>query len=283
MSGPEQPGSPTQPSLIQPPPTQPSPGWNSATPPPPTPPGPANRAATGSDLRHVAIGAGAGVLVLIVAGVAFAAGQLGVFGPTQRQGAPGPGVERPIPGGPADQRRGPGRGLLGPIAPRLPSDRGLGTPGGLLGLRQITISAINGSSVTVGTVDGWTRTFTVTDATTITRAGQTIALTDLKVGDQIRFQQQRNADGTFAVTAVEVVLPRVAGQVTATTSDAITIQRADGTTMTIHVGSDTKYQVRGVQNATLADISVGMLIVAQGTQNTDGSLQAVAIDAAARR
>ena len=53
--------------------------------------------------------------------------------------------------------------------------------------------------------------------------------------------------------------------------------------MTIHVGSDTKYQVRGVQNATLADISVGMLIVAQGTQNTDGSLQAVAIDAAARR
>jgi hypothetical protein len=75
----------------------------------------------------------------------------------------------------------------------------------------------------------------------------------------------------------------VTGQVSATTTDTITVQRADGTTMAIHVGSDTAYRVPGVANATLSDITPGMVIVAQGTQNADGSLQAVAVYAVSKR
>jgi hypothetical protein len=250
------------------------------------PPAPRSR---GTDLRPIAIGVGAALLVLLVAGIAFSAARLGVLGTTSDGQRPGPVVQNPGPGnGPRDLRPGrPGTDQRGPGDLRKRAlqgegrdGRGFGALGGLVGLRQITISAISGSAVTVGTPDGWTRTIDVSSTTTITRAGQTIAVTDLKVGDQIRFQQQRNADGSFTVTAIEVVLPRVTGQVSATTSDTITVQRADGTTMTIHVGSGTTYRVQGIANATLADITPGMVILAQGTQNADGSLQAVAVYAA---
>jgi hypothetical protein len=261
---------------------------------PATPPPAPRRGNT--DMRPIAIGVGAALLVLLVAGIAFGAARLGALGATsERQGQGqglGPVVLNPglgngprdlRPGGPGSDQRGPSdlrkRALQGE---RRDGD-GLGGPGGLIGLRQITISAISGSDVTVTTQDGWTRTINVGATTTITRAGQTIGIADLKVGDEVRFQQQRNADGTFTVSAIEVVLPRVTGQVSATTSDTITVQRADGTTITIHVGSDTTYRVRGVDNATISDITPGMVILAQGTQNADGSLQAVAVYAPAKR
>jgi hypothetical protein len=278
-------GSPDDPTQPVAPPAQP------VAPPeqPAVPPAQPTARPNGTDLRPIAVGVGAALLVLLVAGVAFSAARLGALGATSNhQGdGPGPVVLKPgvgyepgdlRPGGPGGDQRGPSdlrkRALQG--------DRGSGGPGGLIGLREITISAISGSDVTVGTPDGWTRTINVGSTTTIKRAGQTIAVTDLKVGDEIRFQQQRNADGTFTVTAIEVVLPRVTGQVSATTSDTITVQRADGTTMTIHVGSDTSYKVRGVDNATISDITPGMVILAQGTQNADGSLQAIAVYATSR-
>jgi hypothetical protein len=243
---------------------------------------------SGTDLRPIAIGVGAALLVLLVAGIAFSAARLGALGTTSRDQGPRPVVQNPGPGnGPRDLRPGgPGSNQRGPIDLRrraLQGDRGFGGPGGLIGLRQITISAISGSDVTVTATDGWTRTINVSATTTITRAGQTIGIGDLKVGDAIRFQQQRNADGTFTITAVEVVLARVTGQVSATTSDTITVQRQDGTTMTIHVASDTTYRVPGIDNAALSDIKPGMVILAQGTQNADGSLQAVAVYAAFKR
>src|SRR3990172_131687 len=186
------------------------------------------------DLQRVAIGAGAALLVLAFGGGVFAATQ-----PAR------PGVA--AGGGPGhDGLRIPGRGSLA--------------------LRQIAISAISGADVTLTTEDGWTRTITVTDATTITRAGEAITLADLKVGDQVRFRQVRSDDGTFAVTAIAVILPHVAGEVTATDGETITIERRDGTTGTIHVGSATTFHVRGVTNATLSDITTGMLIAAVGTE-----------------
>ena len=278
-------GSPDEPTQPVAPPTEPVAPDAQPVAPPGAPPA---RRTGNADLRPIAIGVGAALLVLLVAGVAFAAARLGALGTTSEH--PGPVVQYPGPGnGPHDLRPGgPGGDQRGPSELRKRAFQGerqgggIGAPGGLIGLRQITISAISGSDVTVGTPDGWTRTINVGSTTTVKRAGQTIAVADLKVGDEIRFQEQRNADGTFSMTAIEVVLPRVTGQVSATTSDTITVQRPDGTTMTIHVGSATTYQVRGVANATISDITPGMLILAQGTQNADGSLQAIAVYAASR-
>lgn len=241
----------------------------------------------GLDPRRVAIGAGAALLVLAVAALAFGASRLAAPGvPDARYHQVDTGWHGSRPElGPPDARGDKGRELRGArdFRDRLRDLRRQDQGARLLGLRHVTISAMDGSNVTLATDDGWTRTITVTDATTITRAGATITLADLKVGDEVRFRQTRNDDGSYTVTAIAVILPSVAGRVTATTGDTITVQLRSGTTTTVHVGSSTTYRVRGTASATLSDISVGMLIVAQGTENPDGSLEAVAVYAAAKR
>ncbi len=164
----------------------------------------------------------------------------------------------------------------GRLGPAFGFGRG-GFGGGDVGHRgfgQITITAITGSNLSLKTADGWSRTIAVTSSTTITKGGQTVSVGDLKVGDQIVFRQTRNSDGTFTIDAIEVVLPHVAGEVTAKSATSITVKLADGTSATIHVGSGTTYRVAGAASASLSDITVGMQVVAQGTRGSDGSLTA---------
>ncbi len=150
---------------------------------------------------------------------------------------------------------------------------------GRIGLGGVSISAISGSNLTLTTEDGWTRTIAVTSSTTVTKGGATIAVADLTVGDKVRFKQARNADGTFTVTAFQVVPPSVGGTVSAKTATSITVDRPDGSKVTIHVDGNTTYEVAGVTTAGLDDVAVGMRLVAVGTLNTDGSLDATAVRA----
>ncbi len=152
---------------------------------------------------------------------------------------------------------------------------------GRFGFRDITITAINGSDLSLRTDDGWTRTITVTSTTTITKGGATITVGDLAVGDQIAFAQDRADDGTYSVTAIKVILPTTVGEVTAIDGDTITVTQPGGTTATIHVDGDTTYQVNGAAGA-LSDIKVGSIIAAEGTQRSDGSLDAAAVRAGDR-
>jgi len=240
---------------------------------------------SGLDLQRVAIGAVAALLVLVVAGLAFGASRLPLLEAAAEREQRVDHGRRDVRGfGPQDLRGGSKRDVRGPAA-RRPGPRGdirAAPDHRSFALREITISAIAGSELTLTTEDGWTRTISVTDATTMTRAGAAITLADLKLRDRIRFRQERNDDGSFTMTAIAVILPHVAGEVTAATGDTSTIERRDGSMATIHVGSGTTYHVRGIADATLSDVSVGMLIVAAGTQNADGSLEAVAVSAATR-
>ncbi len=145
------------------------------------------------------------------------------------------------------------------------------------GFHAITISAINGSSLSLKTDDGWSRTIAVGSSTTITKGGQTIAVGDLAVADQIRFTQEKASDGTYTITAIRVVLPTIAGEVTAVSGSTIAVTGKDGTTGTIHVDGDTTYEVNGTAGKALSDITVGAFIVAEGTLRADGSLDADAI------
>jgi hypothetical protein len=221
------------------------------------------------------------------------------------------------------------------------------------GFGSVKVTAVAGSSVSLATDDGWTRTITVTSSTTITRGGAAATLADLAVGDTVRLGETRNADGTYTITAIAIVLPQVAGTVTAVGTDTITItvsdgtsqtirtngstvyhldqgdgkrsdvtvgasivatgtkaaggslaatsvwvrlprvtgtvsavttstitlSRRDGTTVTIHVGSGTTIQVAGIANAKLSDVTAGMVIVVEGSQRADGSIDARAIAA----
>jgi hypothetical protein len=147
------------------------------------------------------------------------------------------------------------------------------------GFGGITITAITGNNISLETADGWTRTITVDSGTTHSKSGATIALGDLEVGDEIGFRQTRETDGTFTIDSIAVILPHAGGEVTAVSGSTITVQGRDGTTATIKVTGQTTYTVNG-NSAKLADVKVGMVLVAEGAKNTDGSLTATQVKAA---
>lgn len=161
---------------------------------------------------------------------------------------------------------------------------GLGRRGGPGGsaFGGITITAINGSSLSLETVDGWTRTITVDADTDYYHSGDAIALSDLRVGDEIRFRQTLEDDGTWTIEAIAVIPPHVGGQVTAVSGTSITVERRDGSTATVTVTGDTEFVVNGDDDATIADVEVDMFLAAIGTQNADGSLTATHVRAAER-
>ncbi len=127
----------------------------------------------------------------------------------------------------------------------------------------ITITAISGSDLTLGTDDGWTRTVTVTADTKITKGGQAIAVGALKVGDEVRLSQTRNADGTYTITAIFVPTPKTGGEVSAVSGNQITIKKRDGSTQVITVNGSTVYTL-GKAAGSKADVTVGVDIAAEG-------------------
>jgi hypothetical protein len=143
----------------------------------------------------------------------------------------------------------------------------------------ITITAISGSNISLKTADGWTRTITVDSGTTYSRAGTTISLSDLKVGDEIRFSESLQSSGAYTIETVQVVLPQLYGTVTSVSGSTITLRLSDGSTGTVNVSSGTTYQVGTDTSAALSDVKVGMVLVAEGTKASDGSLSASAIRA----
>jgi hypothetical protein len=155
---------------------------------------------------------------------------------------------------------------------------GPGGPGFGHGMGGIEIAAISGNSISLATEDGWTRTITVDDGTTYSKAGAPIALADLKVGDQIGFRQTKESDGSFTIDSIAVILPRLGGEVTAVDGSTITLKQRDGTTATIKANGDTTYTVNG-NGASLDDVKVGMVLIAEGTLNDDGSLVATNVHA----
>ena len=142
----------------------------------------------------------------------------------------------------------------------------------------VTITAISGNDISLATGDGWKRTITVDSGTTYAKGGATIALADLKVGDQVGFKQTKETDGTYTIDKILVILPHLGGLVTAIDGSTITVAQRDGTTATIKVTGDTIYKVAGA-DATLADVKVGMVLMAEGTENSDGSLTASVVRA----
>jgi hypothetical protein len=210
---------------------------------------------------------------VVRAGIVVAAALIMVVGAAAANGAsPGPAANPSAAAPSAKTHDGTGdksgRGHDGKIgAFGLP---GFGLGKGERGQRgggQITITAIDGSKVSLKTADGWTRTITLTATTKVMVGSQAGKAADLKVGDQVRLRQQRNADGTFTVLALVVDAPRAAGSVTAVGANSITVKRRDGTSVTISLNGTTKFTI-GKTAATKSDVQVGSRIVAEGTGST---------------
>jgi hypothetical protein len=230
----------------------------------------------GANPIRVAIVAGLVIVLALSAAITLAAS------PSPQAGGTTQTTPTKPDGSPAPIHRGPAVGagrFGGAFGPSVGGGAfGFGFGGGGLGVAGgVTVAAIDGSSLSLKTADGWKRTITVTGSTKITRAGATIGISGLKVGDQVAFRESKAADGSYTINAISVVLPRVFGQVTATTASTITIKQLGGTTTTVHVSAATTFQVAGATKPTIADIKVGMTITAEGTQAANGSFDALSV------
>lgn len=217
-----------------------------------------NRRRGPSALRVLIVGV-ASMAIAIAAAVAVSGAAAPTFSPASAVG-PGPADANGFVGLQAEYGVGQANGM-----PGAPGMRG-GGPGGQF--HAITIAAKNGNNLSLKTEDGWTRTITVDSATTYTKAGATITLNDLQVGDTIAFRQTKQSDGSFKIDEVRVILPRVSGQVTAVSDTSITIKLRDGSPKTITVNGSTKYR-SGTNAATKADVKVDSFVSAEGTVSGD--------------
>jgi hypothetical protein len=175
-----------------------------------------------------------------------------------------------------------GPGWLGGGVPGSSTAPGFNGMSSVPGQLDVSITQIDGSKLSLQTSDGWTRTIDAAGAT-VTKAGQTIAVGDLKIGDKISFRETRQSDGTYKIVSIQVVLPTVSGTVSSKTSTTIVIKTVAGKTTTVNVTSATKYTVQGVKSPTLANVAVGDRIVAGGVLNSDGTLTAATVQAGAVR
>jgi hypothetical protein len=214
------------------------------------------------------------IVVAAVAVVIMAATVIGAS-PSPLAGGASPGASAQASPPAKQDGRGPWRVFAGgPSAGFGFGDHGRGFRGG--GFAQITITAIDGSRISLKTDDGWTRTIVVTSSTAITKGGQSIAVGDLKVGDRIVFRQTRNADGSFSIAAIQVVVPRVAGSVTALSGNGFTLKTRDGTTWTVAVTGSTTFSV-GSKAGARSDVEVGADVVVEGTQGSGNTLTALSV------
>jgi hypothetical protein len=237
------------------------------------------RGRTTSKAPAVRAGIALGVALLVVIGSAVAlgaspsaGGPSGAGGQAAASSSPGPGKGPREGHGFGPGGFDPGMGGFGGLVPGF-----LGPGKGGHGFGQITISAISGSDLSLRTDDGWTRTITIAPDTRITRGGAPATAADLKVGEAIRFRQTKNADGTFTIRAIDIVLPRAVGTIAAVGTSSITITDRDGASATVHLGSGTTFRVQGVENATAANLARGMVVLVVGERRADGSIDATSV------
>ncbi|HEX7498322.1 MAG TPA: DUF5666 domain-containing protein [Candidatus Limnocylindrales bacterium] len=143
-----------------------------------------------------------------------------------------------------------------------------------------TVTAANSSSVTITQFDGSSKTLTLNGSTTYTEAGATVTNSALVVGVRISALGTLDSSGNFTATAVMIAPTSVQGTVASKTATAIVVTTTAGKTVTVDVSSTTRYTVRGISAATLANVAVGDRIAASGTLNTDGTLNATAVQSA---
>ena len=242
------------------PPIEPGPAA-SASDPAPTEPMPASftdRTPGPSRTRLGLVAAGAVALVAIAAATSMAASPTPTTTPNGASGGSPNGPTTGLPG-----FKGSGRD-------------GLRFGGGGFELREITITAISGNDITLGTADGWHRTITITSSMTLTKGGQTITAADLKVGDQVRFRQTRNSDGSFTVTDLAVVVPSVRGQVSALGSGSFKVTTREGSVWTITTDGSTKVAI-GNADGKLSDLKNGDIVVVSGNTTGDNAMTALGV------
>lgn len=154
------------------------------------------------------------------------------------------------------------------------------------------VTNVSGSTLTLTSLDGATRTVTVSNATTYDKDGHSASLGDITNGTAIAAQGSVGSDGVLSAVRVDIQTPRVAGQVTGVNGSTITLSNARGMngmsgvngtsgmsgTTTVVTSDQTTYSVISATagmtptttTGTAGDVKSGVSIIAQGTLSSDG-------------
>ena len=116
----------------------------------------------------------------------------------------------------------------------------------------------------------------------LTKGGQTIQVSDLKVGDQVVFRQTKNDDGTYTVTALAVVVPTIQGTASDITSSGFKVTTRDGSVWTVTVNGSTTYGF-GQGTGSLSDVKAGEPVRVAGTITADNQMTATNVRVAGDR
>jgi hypothetical protein len=117
-----------------------------------------------------------------------------------------------------------------------------------------TITQISGSTLTLRTQQG-TETVNTSGSTQYMKDRQSIAFSDLKVGDVVRVLPDATSakpatpgTGTITASRIVVVEPMLAGRVTAVDGDTVSLLGRDGRELTVTLTDATRY-FNGAQSA----------------------------------
>ena len=129
------------------------------------------------------------------------------------------------------------------------------------------VTGVTSGSITVKDPSGASVTYTVTSTTTVTNHGTSIALSDVKVGEQVMITVA--SSGSTVATSIDGGPARgrehgrmdgAGGVITALTSTSITVKDPSGTSTTYSYGSSTNV-TKGRSSATGSDLSVGETVM----------------------
>lgn len=139
-----------------------------------------------------------------------------------------------------------------------------------------TVSKIVGNSITVTTLDGQSKTVTVSTSTQIRRAESSGTLSDIHMGDRIA-ALGAGSGSTLAATNIILMVPRAMGVVSAINGSTVSITPLSGpfkeagtAVRSITLSSTTTFRQPGSTTAKASDLKVGAVIVAEGTISPDG-------------
>lgn len=142
-----------------------------------------------------------------------------------------------------------------------------------------TITAIDGDTLTLKTMDGKQATVKVTSDTRFRRDRQESKLSDFKVGDTVMVRGEPNGENAWTAQVVasnanmgrgmmmmreEMGKKFIAGEVAKIDGTSLTINRPDGQTQVIQVDETTSFQNAKRESITLADVKVGDRVFGRG-------------------
>jgi Domain of unknown function (DUF5666) len=151
-----------------------------------------------------------------------------------------------------------------------------------------TITAINGNSITIKTMDGKDAQITATDQTKVRKDREKAVLSDLKVGDVIMVRGQQASDGTWQAEMIgtrsagamgtnfreNLGKKFIVGDIKSINGTQLEIARPDGVTQTIAVDENTSFK-KDNESITLADFKPGDHVFGRGEVKNDVFVAAV--------